>query len=180
MDHKLDQTYVRSIFKYHKDGYLIRTKRTTNRVHVGDIAGTLDQTGYYNVRVLGKVCKLHRVIFLYHHGYFPENVIDHIDRNPLNNRIENLREVSISCNMHNASIRCDNKYTVTGVYWHKRDKYWFARITDNGKRKIVSPFSEFKDAVLARYNLELAYNPCLTKSTAYTYLKDNNLLGEIK
>lgn len=41
-DHKLDQTYVRSIFKYHKDEYLIRTKRTTNRVNVGDIAGTLD------------------------------------------------------------------------------------------------------------------------------------------
>lgn len=82
--------------------------------------------------------------------------------------------------MHNASIRSDNKYAVTGVYWHKGDKYWFARITDNGKRKIVSPFSKFKDAVVARYNLEIAHNPCLTKSTAYTYLKDNNLLGEIK
>ena len=42
-----------------------------------------------------------RLCWLLHYGDWPENTIDHIDRNPLNNKIENLRDVTQAENNRN-------------------------------------------------------------------------------
>lgn len=43
------------------------------------------------------------------------NVIDHIDGNPFNNSIENLREVDFTQNSRNARVRKDNKTGYPGI-----------------------------------------------------------------
>jgi hypothetical protein len=71
----------------------------------GKVAGTSKpNAGYYKVFIDGKYYPLHRVIYYLVSGDNPGNrVVDHIDRNKLNNKIENLRCVSHSDNQHNRS-----------------------------------------------------------------------------
>ena len=85
---EITQQLLKKIFSYHPDGYLIRNRR--------GIVVESKLTGgrrYARVSVKSKPYAVHRVIFLWHHGYLPK-VIDHIDNDQLNNRIENLREVT--------------------------------------------------------------------------------------
>ena len=82
-----------------------------------------------------------------HHGIFDESLlIDHIDNNPLNNRIENLRLCNLSENARNANKRVDNSSGYKGVSWHKQSSKWVAQITVNGKRKHLGFFKDKEEA----------------------------------
>ncbi len=59
--------------------------------------------------------------------------IDHIDRNKLNNKIENLREVTKSENMANRKKHKTNKSGYKGVAYHKASKKWRASVRINKK-----------------------------------------------
>lgn len=56
-------------------------------------AGSTNWAGYRVLSVNNKKYMTHRVIFYLHHGYFPK-LVDHINRDITDNRIENLREVT--------------------------------------------------------------------------------------
>ncbi len=78
-------------------------------------------------------------------------MIDHIDRNKTNNKLENLRLVSAVLNRRNSSIRQKNKSGVTGVHWSKQSKKWCAQITPYKTKIVHLGFFESKqDAILAR------------------------------
>jgi hypothetical protein len=85
-------------------------------------------------RVVGvsgiKYC-CHRLAWLYMTGKFPENTIDHIDRNCLNNKFSNLREATVSQNLANKSRYKKKKIGPKGVY--PQANKWRARITFNNK-----------------------------------------------
>lgn len=72
--------------------------------------------------------------------------VDHINRNPLDNRRCNLRIVTSREN--NLNKKNNNK--VPGVRWHSQGKKWNARITIKGKDKSLGMFSRYEDAVCAR------------------------------
>ena len=77
--------------------------------------GYPDSKGYMQVSIHGKILKAHRVIaqaFLGDGG--PGMVVDHIDRNPANNRVENLRWVTQKENTHNSERYERNTYGVHG------------------------------------------------------------------
>lgn len=100
--------------------------------------GTLDKRhGYLRMSIhkgdKHKSYLVHRIIFLMHNGYLPE-VVDHIDGNPLNNKIENLRAASLSQNQQNAKLAKTNTSGLKGVHFDKRDKVWIVQIWANGKR----------------------------------------------
>lgn len=140
--------------------------------------GSISDEGYFLVKVNHKTYKAHRIAFLYMEGYFPENQVDHIDRNKLNNKWDNLREVSNQCNQQNCNISKNNTSGVCGVSFNKRSGKWVVRIGVLWQRLCIGSFENFEDAVMARYKEELN-NPswvCSTESTAYKYLKDNNLI----
>lgn len=87
-----------------------------------------------------------------------KGLIDHINRNPLDNRKENLRESNKSLNAHNTGIRSNNTSGITGVCWYKNTKRWVARIGIIGKKKIeLGNFKDKKNAVIARLQGELKY-----------------------
>jgi hypothetical protein len=65
----------------------------------------------------------HRLIWFYHYGRWPESdVIDHIDRNKHNNRIENLREATFALNAQNRTdVECYEKID-KGIF-RRKDKF---------------------------------------------------------
>ena len=139
----IDQDYVLSAFDY-QDGQLIRKIGRINEV--GSIAGCVHKgTGYIHIKIKAKAFKAHRLIFLYHYGYFPE-FVDHIDGNKQNNRIENLREASKQENCQNQKVRWTNSSGVKGVSWHKVNKKWKVALCKNYRSYY---FGTYEDKELA-------------------------------
>lgn len=97
----------------------------------GRLAG---YTGISNYRVLSidRVLYLeHRLAWLYVYGKFPTEMLDHIDGNPSNNKLSNLREATRRQNCINSKIRSNNTSGFKGV--SKSGKKWVARIKDKEK-----------------------------------------------
>lgn len=131
-------------------GYFTWCVRTSNRINIGTIAGTVDTNGYLRIRVCGKVRAAHRLVWLYVHGYFPEGDIDHVDGNRLNNALNNLRECNRSQNLLNKPIQDNNVTGVKGVCWDKRKKLWEAYAKQKGVKIRLGMYKNFDDAVRAR------------------------------
>ena len=94
---------------------------------------------------------LHSLVYNYHYGLVPDGkCVDHIDRNKDNNTIDNLRLVTNQENSFNTNISKNNTSGHTGVYWHKRDKRWLARITIDGKTISLGRFKTIEKAIKAR------------------------------
>ena len=100
-------------FEY-RDGKLFY-KNTEGCMAKGSEVGTLDK-GYLKTLINRKPYRLHRIIFMMHHGYLPK-YIDHIDGNPANNRIENLRPATSSQNNLNRGKHKRNTSGYKGVTW---------------------------------------------------------------
>lgn len=82
----------------------------------GDIAGYLWKGKYFVVKVGRKSYFVHRIIYMLFNGDIDSDVVvDHIDRDTLNNKIDNLRAVDYTLNSRNASKQVSNKSGVTGV-----------------------------------------------------------------
>ena len=82
-----------------ESGVFIR-KVTVNNfgAKAGDIAGSMQKTGYLATAIDGKKYLNHRLVFLYMTGCWPVGTVDHINRVRSDNRWENLRDVSQAIN----------------------------------------------------------------------------------
>ena len=107
--------------------------------------GSPDKDGYLKTQINRVDLRNHRIIFMMFHGYLPKQ-IDHIDGNPKNNRIENLRACDNTTNAYNAKKPKNNTSGVKNVHWHKERKQWQVMFAINGKRK---SFGMFEDLELA-------------------------------
>lgn len=83
---------------------------------------------------------------------------DHVNRNRLDNRRENLRTVTSSENKFNTKIRMDNVSGVKGVFWENYTKKWKATIQANYKSISLGRYSSIDDAILARQKAEGIYH----------------------
>ena len=72
--------------------------------------------------------------------------VDHINRNPLDNRRSNLRICTHAENMRNSKLNVKNTSGFKGVTWHKQIGKWMAQISLNGKRKYLGVFYDPIDA----------------------------------
>lgn len=146
---------VKELFDYHLDGYLVWKEKKGRNPKISGEAGW-DSNGYRKVTIDGKNHYVHRVVFLFINGFMPKN-IDHIDGNPMNNKISNLREATQSQNLMNKAMQSNNKSGVKGLTWCKTYNKWAARITSNKKYHHVGYFENFDEAVdaLAKKRSEL-------------------------
>lgn len=112
---------------------------------------------YLNVNFLNKNYKTHRVIWCMCFGEWPKGEIDHIDGDTFNNRITNLRDVTIRTNRKNRTIETRNKSGVTGVYQRKQDKKWIAAINTDSGKTILGYYTDFNEAVLVRKAAEIIF-----------------------
>lgn len=106
------------------------TRRTSRGVNypVGMVAGCTSR-GYRYIRIGDCSFAAHRLAWLYTYGEMPDGLIDHIDGNPLNNRISNLRVVDATENAWNKGPNPQAKSGFKGVSWHKAAKKWQAQLS---------------------------------------------------
>lgn len=116
---------------------------------------TFDKKGYpYGFISERRVAK-HRIVWLFHFGAI-NGEIDHIDGDPSNSKVENLRDVTRQSNMQNKRTYNRNTSGFRGVYWAKQMQKWRAAISSSGKERHLGFFAEFDDAVAARKAAEQA------------------------
>ena len=128
----ITQSRLQELFDY-ENGQLI-WKVARQKIRIGDVAGTLHNQGYLSVCIDYKSYLVHRLIFLFHHGYLPA-FVDHKDRNKKNNCIDNLREATKTQNNANQKLHRTNKSGFRGVSWQSKSKKWAAYISINNKTK---------------------------------------------
>lgn len=76
-------------------------------------------------------------------GEWPTITVDHIDRNPLNNRWENLRLATQSEQNMNRGV---DRPGLTGASFHKHSRLWQAYIKAGGKRITLGYFKTAEEA----------------------------------
>lgn len=126
-------------------GVFIWVKPANSRM-CGRRAGTVNSSGRRQIKIGDKFYKEHRLAWLYVYGEFPKGDLDHIDRNPLNNRISNLRLATKSQNSLNRGKprHCSNP--VKGVRFIAEKGKW--RSYGNFQKKSVH-IGYFDDLELA-------------------------------
>ena len=140
---------------------LMWSKDRRPNIKKGQVAGKQDGE-YYRLWFFGKQYRAHRIVWLLLNGDWPKSCIDHIDRNTLNNRIQNLRECTRGENKQNEKIRKDNKSGYKGVYFHKQSEKWRSVISLNKKRISLGLFESPEKARDARKSAIVKYHPFST------------------
>jgi hypothetical protein len=82
----------------------------------------------------------HRLAWFLAYRQSPPDVIDHINGNPSDNRLANLRPATRTQNLINSKLRVDNSSGFKGVSWNKKSEKWVAQIQIRGKRHRIGFF----------------------------------------
>lgn len=150
---------LRSLVDYHSSGSLIwkarespctESKRFNTRYAGKHVRGEIDRYGYRVVQIDKVRVKYHRAVFAFHHGYWPETV-DHVNRNPLDNRIENLRAATRAQQQWNVLRTKKAKSGYVGV--EQKGCRWRAVTKINGRKIYLGSFAtpeEARDAYLRK------------------------------
>ena len=157
-------SYLKKVLEYRAGELFWRSGKRAGR-----IAGSITADGYktINFRPNGDngldkrlFIRLHRVIFAMHHGRFPTGEIDHKNRDPLDNRIINLREATRSQQSMNTKIRKDNTTGVKGVRIcsSSKSKNYQAFIYVDRKFRHLGLFVDLDEAAAVRRAAEVNFH----------------------
>lgn len=139
-------------FDYINGGLYWKIKHSRG-VTIGQRAGCY--SAFHNrrsIRFNGVLYKEYNLIWIYHNGDIPIGLeVDHIDRDPMNNRIENLRLGTHAQNGYNLSISKKNTSGYKGVSFNKKKNMWESALMFNYKRIALGFFDDKNEAAKA-YN----------------------------
>lgn len=169
----ITQEELKRVLDYDESTGVFSWKINRWPAEIGRIAGCI-RLGYRIIGVNGKKYNASRLAYLYIHGFLPEHFIDHINRNRGDDRICNLREVTMQCNVINSGNRKDNTSGIKGVYWAKNRNKWMAYLKINGKMKFIGLYKDFDNAVAARLAAEqcFGWGSCDNMTPAYKHIKN--------
>jgi hypothetical protein len=132
-----------------------REWKLVNTRAAGSVAGYVriknGAKGYKYSKVCGKSEAIHRLVLIWHGYEIPAGmVVDHINQDTHDNRIENLRIVTTAQNLQNQKRPKHNTSGHHGIMWRKERSKWVVRLVMNGKTHVCGHFSNIEDAVKAR------------------------------
>jgi len=143
------QAQLREVFNYEEStGVFTYRVRTGNRVKVGMVAGT-NKGGYIRIYFRGVGYRAHRLAWVYVFGQAPSDCVDHINGITSDNRIANLRLVSVAENNQNRAHTPPKSSGLRGVNFDPDGSKWRARIYVNRKPINLGRFDKKKDAAAA-------------------------------
>lgn len=125
--------------------------RAWNSRRAGTLAGTYDAQGYRVIIIDYVSYKSHRLAWLYVHGRWPVEDMDHINRDKQDNRLVNLRECSRSMNNHNRGLLSNSSSGINGVSFCRTTNRWRAKIRVSGKQLHLGRFDTPEEAGEAYY-----------------------------
>ena len=139
------------------DGILVWARNTARGKKIGDPVGfSLQKSGHKNVflwhegKLFGYVCA--RIVWFLHHGTMPDGEIDHINCDPDDNRLENLRVVTREQNLWNTK-KSRLGGLKRGYYQDKRTGKYHVQVRCNGKIHGIYGLATEEDAHIARGKL---------------------------
>lgn len=128
------QDRLREVLDYNRDTGLFTWKKSTRRIGnlVGSIAGTVRGAGYIYIGVdaFGQFAA-HRLAWVWCFGDIPCGIeVDHIDGNPANNAIANLRLATSTEQKRNKGVQRNNRSGLKGAFYHacRKGKKWRSQI----------------------------------------------------
>jgi len=144
----LTQDRLKEVLFYDPDTgiFVWRQRMAAHKGQIGDIAGTVKPRGYVNIQIQRRVYQAHRLAWLYVHGEWPAQQIDHINRNPSDNRIANLRDVSASVNRRNCRHPRNVSSIYKGVSRSRGREKWAAQIVYDGRPHYLGIFGTQEEA----------------------------------
>ena len=137
-------------------GDITYRKNVGTRGVKGEKAGSLNH-GYRRIKMGGKAHGAHRIAWLLYYKKWPDGEIDHINGNPDDNRIANLRDVSHATNGRNQRMHHKTESGIMGVRKIRRSGKWQARICHEGETTHLGTYDYLLQAACARWNAEAAY-----------------------
>lgn len=152
----LDVAHLRNVLIYDPESGVLTWRHRSdvplgwNDKYAGKPAFTANRNGYRVGKVNGVPYMAHRVAWAIHYGENPVSEIDHINGNPADNRIVNLRAADRFINNRNRARLKSNRSGFTGVIWGRSARKWIAQIEVDGQRKHLGTFAAKEDAIAAR------------------------------
>jgi len=113
----------------------------------GQIAGRLTRNGHRHICVMQREVYAHRLAWFLVYGEWPSSDLDHVNGDPDDNRIANLRLATHTQNMTNAKAKKNSFTGLKGVSPHGRR--WVARIRVDGVRQSLGRFDTKEEAAEA-------------------------------
>jgi len=136
-----------SLLNYDPDTGIISWKAVSGaRTKIGMPAGSKQPNGYLRISVNKNRFLAHRLAWLLYYKEWPLDIIDHIDGNKSNNKIENLRVGTILKNNYNTGITVTNTSGYKGVSWNSANNKYIANINVKGKKVYLGMFSTSEEA----------------------------------
>lgn len=149
---------LRELIDYDPETGIFRWRIPRGGNRVGDIAGCPDSHNYHLIGIDRKVYVAHRLAWLWMTGCWPEDDIDHVNRDKKDNRWANLREATRSQNIINSPPRKDSRSGLRGISWDGARSKWVSQIGVAGKNIHLGRFKTkeeayqaYKDAAIAAY-----------------------------
>ena len=157
IDSGLTAKQLRAVLRYEPETGMFIWRRRKQGDHfnswAGLRAGAKRDLGYIVIRIDYRLYRAHRLAWLYVFGKWPKGEIDHINGDPSDNRIANLRLASSSDQKINSRLRKDNTSGYKGVWFEKRRNHWVAEIMVDGKKRSIGSFPTAEAAKAERDNL---------------------------
>lgn len=141
----LTQEELHQLLDYDPETGLFRRKVDSRRAKAGQLAG-YNSRGYLIIYVQGRNYRAHRLAWLYVHGVWPTQQVDHINGVKTDNRICNLREATNAENNQGRHIRSDNTSGYVGVTQDRKTKKFRAQIKVNGRYYSLGKFVTAEEA----------------------------------
>lgn len=154
----ITQELLKRLFSYDGEtGLFTRLEVKSRKYKPGSIAGSLSCERHQKIIIRYKKYYIHHLAWLYVYGDWPESSIDHINGDPTDNRIDNLRTATHSQNLLNRSKQSNNKSGYKNVSWSKVMGAWEVRMRINKKTKIIGFFDDVIKANEAAISARAAY-----------------------
>lgn len=142
---------LHKVFRYDFETGKLYSKVKRNKLNPGDEVGKIDKKGYLYTCIAGKSIPIARIIMIMFNDEFdPSMYVDHKDQNTLNNRIQNLRMVTIQENGKNRKLNKNNNSGYVGIYWYKKLNKWRVTCKESGKKIHGGSYIKIEDAIKAR------------------------------
>lgn len=145
---KLTAERLREVLRYCPDtGLFYWIKKTSKKTIIGSKAGCHEKRyGYILIGIDGVIYGAHRLAWLYVHGEWPVDELDHANGCGADNRWQNLRAATHRQNLKNIKRPIHNTSGFKGVHLHRETGKWRARIVADGKHKSLGLHSTLEGA----------------------------------